>query len=116
MLDRICRLPKASPGVGRAVYPRGFLYLSAGIAVIGRHVRLPPQKKKKKKKKRHLGVLSVWLRLELLTVIRGGCPTRLKARDATALITGLCWLDGWPHGADSVWQACVDVLQRAEVS
>ena len=48
----MCRLPWTSsfPRSGLCCVfntPRGFLYLSAGIAVIGGHVRLfPPQKKK----------------------------------------------------------------------
>ena len=44
----------------------------------------------------------IWLRLDLLAMIPGSCPTRLKVADATVLITILCWPDGWPHGADSV--------------
>ena len=53
------------------------------------------------------------LGLELLAMIPCCCPTRLKATDAAVLITVLCWPDGWPHGADRVWQACNDASQRA---
>ena len=56
------------------------------------------------------------LRLDLLVMIPGSCPTRLKVADATVLITILCWPDGWPHGADSVWQACDDALQCAQAA
>ena len=57
----------------------------------------------------------IWLRLDL-AMIPGSCPTRLKVANATVLITILCWPDGWPHGADSVWQACDDALQCAQAA
>ena len=58
MMYHTCRLPwrNSFPRSGSCCVsnnPRGFLYLSAGIAVIGkigRHVRFLPLKKKKKKK------------------------------------------------------------------
>ncbi len=56
------------------------------------------------------------LGLELLAMIPCCCPTRLKATDAAVLITVLCWPDGWPHGADRVWQACNDASQRAQAA
>ena len=56
MLDRIYRLPWRSsfPRSGSCNTPRGFLYLSAGVAVIGKiggHVRLLPPRKRNKRRK-----------------------------------------------------------------
>ena len=58
----------------------------------------------------------IWLRLKLLAIIPGSCPARLQASDAAVLITILCWPDGWPHGADSVWQARDVASQRARAA
>ena len=53
----------------------------------------------------------IWLRLKLLAIIPGSCPARLKGVGcAAALITILCWPDGWLHWAgmhDSCLVPCV---------
>ena len=54
--------------------------------------------------------------LSLLALLPLMCPARLEAADACVLITILCWPDGWPHGADSIWQACNDATQCAQAA
>ena len=53
--------------------------------------------------------------LRLLPLIPGMLPAGLEPADASVLVAVLCWSDGWPHGGDSVRQAC-NTPQRAQAA
>ncbi len=54
--------------------------------------------------------------LELLSQLPATFPASLEAADACVLVTVLRWPDGWPHGTDSIWQACDDAPQCVQAA
>ena len=54
--------------------------------------------------------------LGLLSQLPAMFPASLEAADACVLVTIMRWPDGWPHGTDSLWQACDDAPQHAQAA
>jgi len=54
--------------------------------------------------------------LDLLSQLPAMFPASLEVADACVLVTIMRWPHGWPHGTDSLLQACNDAPQRAQAA